>query len=295
MIENNFKNFLSRVILVALIFAAIAFIYSLFLPKFWQVTGKVVVVPSGSSPTAGANLFVEAANTAEMITSPSFQKNILRENAKFFSGAEQFKNSSTVEINFIGKESDLETIENEIVRLPENISSYARDIYSGSPFKYLILSDPEISQKPVRPNVLENAIWGFGIGFVLYLLYWLFAESFVLGRRIKEEPDYFPVSPAISPIPMEPEEPAPAEPISYEPIPEPEPMPEPMPEIFPEEIELARIASQKEAGGEKKPVSQISPAPDNLPITETPTASEYQEPSDDEVKDRLNRLMRGEL
>lgn len=288
---TDFKKFLSQLVFIALIGALVAFGYSLFVLKVWQVTGKIVVVPSGSSPTAGANLFVEAANTAEMVTSPSFQKNILGDNAGFFSSAEQFKNSSTVEINFAGKEADLETIENAIVKLPENISSYARDIYGGSPFKYLILSDPEISQKPIRPNVLKNVVWGFGAGFVLYFLYWLFVESFVTGKRaIEKEEEILParntsLSDVGGPVaPTAPFEPAPAEPISYEPLPEPEPMPEPMPEIFPEQVEQ-----------EKKPVSQISHAPDNLPITETPAASKYQEPSDEEVKDRLNRLMRGEL
>lgn len=296
--SSSLKNFISSAILVAAIGALVAFGYSLFVPKVWQVSGKIVVVPSGSSPTAGANLFVEAANTAEMVSSPSFQKNVLGDNAGFFSSAEQFKNSSTVEINFAGKESDIQTIEDEIVKLPGDISSYARDIYGGSPFKYLILSDPEISQKPIRPNVLENVAWGSGIGFVLYFLYWLFVESFVSGKRaVEKEEEILPAqntslsdvggpAPATAPFEL-----APAEPISYEPLPEPEPMPEPMPEIFPEqEIQP------------KKPVSQISHAPDNLPIMparptggETPTASEYQEPSDEEVKERLNRLMRGEL
>lgn len=281
MLMSSLKNFISNAILVALLVALVAFGYSLLVPKVWQVTGKIVVVPSGSSPTAGANLFVEAANTAEMVSSPSFQKNILGDNAGFFSSVEQFKNSSTVEINFAGKDVDLETIENVIVKLPENISSYARDIYGGSPFKYLILSDPEISQKPVRPNILKNMVWGFGVGFILYLLYWLFVESFVAGKRaVEKEEEIYPDS-----IPV------PAESVSYEPISEHEPMPEPMPEII-SEAEMQ----------EEKPVSQISSVPDNLPIMpaqptggETPTASEYQEPSDDEVKERLNKLMRGEL
>ena len=288
---TDFKKFLSQLVFIALLGALVAFGYSLFVPKVWRVTGKIVVVPSGTSPTAGANLFVEAANTAEMVSSPSFQKNILRDNAKFFSSAEQFKNSSTVEVNFVGKESDLQTIEDGIVKLPGDISSFARDIYGGSPFKYLILSDPEISQKPIRPNVLKNVVWGFGVGFVLYLLYWLFVESFVAGKRaVEKEEEILPArntslsdvgGPVATTAPFEP---APAEPISYEPLPKPEPMPEPMPEIFPEkEIQP------------KKPVSQISHAPDNLPITETPAASEYHEPSDEEVKDRLNKLMRGEL
>jgi len=294
MSEYNLKNFLSRIVLVALVGAAVGFGYSLYLPRYYQVMAKIVIVPSGSSPTAGANLFVEAGNTAEMVTSPSFQKNIFGDNAKFFWSAEQFKNSSTVEINFIGRGNDIETIENIIAKLPENISIYSRDIYGGSPFKYLLVSDPEVSAQPVRPDVLKNVAWGLGAGFILYFFYWLFVESFVAGKRaVEKEKEILLTSPAI------PFESAPTEPISYEPIPEPEPTPEPMPEIFPEEeMEPARIASQNEAGGGKKPVSQISPAPDNLPISEAPVApktSEYQEPSDEEVKERLNRLMRGEL
>ncbi len=277
----DIKKFLSQLVFIALVGALVAFGYSLFVPKVWQVTEKIVVVPSGTSPTAGANLFVEAANTAEMVKSLSFRESMLGDNAAFFSSAKQFKNSSTVEINFAGKETDLEAIENTVVKLPENISSYARDIYGGSPFKYLILSDPETSQKPIRPDILKNVIWGFGIGFVLYFLYWLFSESFVSGKRTVEKEEEALSSPAV--VPFGPVESAPAEPISYEPALEHEPMPESMPEVVPE----AEI--------QEKPVSKTSAVPDNLPIAEVPSASEYQEPSDEEVKDRLNKLMRGEL
>ena len=86
-------------------------------------------------------------------------------------------------------------------------------------------------------------------------------------------------------MPLEPES-VPTEPISYEPLPEAEPMPEPMLEPMPEIVPEAERQ-------EKKPDSKISAVPDNLPIA--PGGPEYHEPSDEEVKDRLNKLMRGEL
>ena len=45
-----------------------------------------------------------------------------------------------------------------------------------------------------------------------------------------------------------------------------------------------------------KPEEKKSAAPENLPfVDEMISSSNMQEPSDDEVKERLNRLMRGEL
>jgi len=45
-----------------------------------------------------------------------------------------------------------------------------------------------------------------------------------------------------------------------------------------------------------EPIS-AGPAPDNLPIAGEPAspAPDFHEPTDEEVKERLNRLMRGEL
>ena len=275
---TEFKKFLSQLVFIALLGALIAFGYSLFVPKVWQVSGKVVVFPSGKPVSASQNLSEEVGNTAWIVNSDTFQKNNFGDFSANFVGAEVVKNSSMVLVKFRSAESDIQPIEDLIVKIPSQVDEYARDLYDGSPFKYRMSSDPETSANYVKPDLRKNSIWGFVGGIILYFLYWLFVEPFIAGKRaVGKEEEIFPDMVA-------PFEPAPVEPISYEPIPEPEPMPEPMPEIIPEQ-EMQ----------EKKPISQISPAPDNLPITEAPSASEYQEPSDEEVKDRLNRLMRGEL
>lgn len=171
---DNFKNFLSRIILVALVGAVVGFGYSLSLPKYFQVTGKIAIVPSGSSPTAGANLFVEAGNAAEMISSPSFQKTYFSDMNSNFSGAKQIGNSSTVAVSFVAPQSDITATEDSLVKTPENIQVYAKEIYGGSPFKYLLISDPEISENPVQPDIYKYILRGFAAGLVLYFLYWLF-------------------------------------------------------------------------------------------------------------------------
>jgi len=72
-------------------------------------------------------------------------------------------------------------------------------------------------------------------------------------------------------------------------------------EITPEEPKYFSVPEQ-----ESKPEAIITPrdmqniAPSNLPVAEEdesalPSPTENQEPSDEEVKDRLNKLMRGEL
>lgn len=272
---TEFKKLISNILLAGAVAALIAFGVSLFMVKKWQVSGKVVVFPSGHPTSASQNLSEEVGNTAWIVNSDTFQKRNFGDFSASFVGAEVVKNSSMVLVKFRSAESDIQTTEDLIVKIPSQVDEYARDLYDGSPFKYKIASDPEISARPVRPDVIKNSSWGFMIGAGLYFLYWLFVGSFALGKRdiIEKEEEIYPESVSF-----------PTEPMPYEPVEQHFPMPEPTPEIFPE--------AEKQ---EKQPVSKISSVPDNLPISEVPSTTEYHEPSDEEVKDRLNKLMRGEL
>lgn len=268
----EFKKLISNMLLVGAAVAFAAFLVSLFLPKYWQVSGKIVVFPSGKPVSASQNLSEEVGNTAWIVNSDTFQERNFGDLGAGFAGAEVVKNSSMVLVKFRSAESDIQLAEDLIVKIPGQVDEYSRDLYDGSPFKYKMASDPEISARPVRPDVVKNSSWSFAGGAALYLLFWLFAGSFVAGKRaFEKEEEIYPESISF-----------PAEPIPYEPVEEHMPlMPEPMPEIIPEV--------------EKQPAPKISTVPDNLPIAEVPSTSEYHEPSDEEVKDRLNKLMRGEL
>ena len=228
----------------------VVFLISLFLPKEWLVSGKVVVFPSGQPASASQNLLAEVGNTAEILKSESFQKANFGDQTANFAGVEVLKNSSMVWVKFHSNETDIQMHEDLIVKIPGQVNDYARDLYSGSPFKYKMALDPEISSSPVRPNLLLNAILGFLGGILLYIIYWLGFEAM---RTESEETEI-------------------------------------------EKDEIAIVSPEiksTEPVEEKKPIEKkiISPkdqaAPENLPFVE--------EPSDDEVKERLNRLMRGEL
>jgi len=235
----------------------VVFLVSLFLPKEWLVSGKVVVFPSGQPASASQNLLPEVGNTAEIIKNASFQKNYFPEQTASFAGAKVLKNSSMVLVKFRSNEADIQMYQDLIVKIPGQVNDYARDLYSGSPFKYKMAGDPEISASPVRPNLLLNAILGFLGGVLLYAIYWLGFESIWLESE----------------------------------------------EIDTETEEIVEIVSPEiKPVEEKKPIEKkiISPkgqaAPENLPfVDELASSSSVQEPSDDEVKERLNRLMRGEL
>jgi len=267
-------------ILTGLIFALAAFIFSLFLPKYWQVTGKIVIVPSGTSVTAGQNLYLEAGNTVEIVNSPSFRKNILGADANNFDRAEPIKNSSTVAVIFLAKDADVKAAEDVIVTFPEKIATHIRDLYNGQPFKYLLVSDPEVSASSVKPDVNKNITRGFFAGVIIFLLYWIFSETFRTTLSEAEEKFYEekPIVPDLRPVTAATIEPEPE--IEIEPAPKyfsvPEPEAEPEAVITPRDMQNV--------------------APSNLPIAEEePILTENREPSDEEVKDRLNKLMRGEL
>jgi hypothetical protein len=237
----------------------VVFVISLFLPKEWLVSGKVVVFPSGQPMSASQNLLPEVGNTAEIIKSQSFQKANFSDQSANFAGAKVLKNSSMVWVKFRSNEADIQMYEDLIVKIPGQANDYTRDLYNGSPFKYKMAGDPEISASPVRPNLLLNAILGFIGGILLYLIYWLGFES------QKTDDDGLEVE-------------------------------EKRIEIVSPEIEPTELIEKK------KPIEKkiISPkgqaAPENLPFVDELAASgNMQEPSDEEVKERLNRLMRGEL
>lgn len=267
-------------ILSGLIFALAAFIFSLFLPKYWQVTGKIVIVPSGTSATAGQNLYLEAGNTVEIVNSPSFKKNILGTDAQNFDRAEPVKNSSTIAVIFLAKDADVKSAEDVIVTFPEKIATHTRDLYNGQPFKYLLVSDPEVSASSVRPDIYKNITFGFFAGIIVFLLYWIFTETFRTTLSETKEKFYEekPIEPDLRPV------------IAQTIEPEPEIEIEPAPKYF----SVPETETEPEAVITPRDMQNV--APSNLPIAEDESIlAENQEPSDEEVKDRLNRLMRGEL
>jgi hypothetical protein len=254
----------------------IVFLISLALPKQWLVSGKIVVFPSGQPASASQNLLAETGNTAEIIKNTSFQKANFPEQIANFAGARALKNSSMVKVSFRSSENDIQAYEDLIVKVPGQMNDYARDLYSGSPFKYKMAGDPEISSSPVRPNLLLNAILGFVGGIVLYAIYALGFES------MWSESEEVEIEESESEI------------VS--------------PEIKPEESEKLASSADKIGNGKVDLIDgrphfvpgnkdeKKSAAPENLPfVDEMISSSNTQEPSDDEVKERLNRLMRGEL
>lgn len=252
------KNRITHAIFTGAAAMLVVFVISLFLPKEWLVSGKIVVFPSGQPASASVNLLPEVGNTAEIVKGASFQKANFGDQAANFAGAKVLKNSSMVWVKFRSSENDIQAYEDMIVKIPTQVGDYTRDLYGGAPFKYKMAGDPEISASPVRPNLLLNAILGFLAGVILYIIYWLGFES---------------IWPASEEIDTEKEEVA--EIVS--------------PEIKPEEKE-EKIGNGKVVLQDGKPhfvPGKKEAAPENLPFVE--------EPSDDEVKDRLNRLMRGEL
>ncbi len=262
---TEFKKNLSNLILAGAVLALVFFAVSLFLPKYYLITGKVVIIPSGSSPTAGQNLYLEAGNAAEIMDGPSFKKNVLGDDAANYAGAKRIDASSVVAASYLAGNTDIQKTEDILVTFPDKLAGYSRDLYGGQPFKYLLVSDPEVSPSPVKPDLIKNSLWGFAAGALLYLLYWIFSGRVSSAREeIETLRKEFPVvSPAIPTAPEEKIEPEKAEPA----VPE-------------------------------APENGVAGVPDNLPVAgekTPPPVSENHEPTDDEVKDRLNRLMRGEL
>jgi hypothetical protein len=291
------KKFISRAILAGLIGTAAVFVYVLFLPKQYEIIGKIVVYPVGSQ-TAQKNLGLEVGNTVEIIDGSAFKKNYFQGVENNFLKVRERKNSSVIEVIFLSTLSERIAVEDAIAGIPQAVSDYARDLYGGSPFKYKLLSDPEISPGPARPNLYKFLGGGFAIGAILFFLYWLFFEFLKIPEgRDEASAKSLPMS-AIPSVDFQPEKSV-------------------------DEIEAAveeEIAEPYYAYSEpvfETPAIPESPfldkaepvAPDNLPVLDMEPKNEakiaqkttyspvsgYQEPTDEEVKDRLNKLMRGEL
>jgi hypothetical protein len=280
------KDRITHAIFTGVVVMLVVFLISLFLPKEWLVSGKVVVFPSGQPASASQNLLPETGNTAEIIKGASFQKSYFPDQVANFAGAKVLKNSSMVWVKFRSNETDIQTYEDLIVKIPGEVNDYARDLYGGSPFKYKMAGDPEISASPVKPNLLFNAILGFLGGAALYAIYALGFES----REPKTEIEEIEINESISDI------------VSPE-IKMTESVEDKEKKIGNGKVEM-KDGKPHFAPGEKTEMIEkkiISPkgqsaAPENLPfVDEMVSSSNIQEPSDDEVKERLNRLMRGEL
>lgn len=280
---TSVKYFLNRAIFFGVIGAAVAFLVVLYQPKQYLVVGKMVVFPSGGSASAEKNLGFETGNTVQIINSSAFKENTFQGNSNNFAHAKQLGNSSTIAISFYASQSGEKVAEDSIVRVPAAVADYARDLYSGMPFKYKLISDPEISVGPVKPNLSGYLSGGFGIGILLYFLYWFLFEFLRIPIERQEE------------IPAEKEE----KKEKSTPV-----------KLAEKKIGAGQIVMENDrphfvpgeisAMPEKKIISPISSsngaAPENLPIAGGEIASsDIQEPSDEEVKERLNRLMRGEL
>lgn len=287
---SDIKKFIANILLAGAAGALVAFAVSLFLPKYWLVGGKIVVFPSGKPVSASQNLSAEVGNTAWIVNSDTFQERNFGDFSADFSGAEVVKNSSMVLVKFRSAESDVQAAEDLIVKIPGQVNEYARDLYEGSPFKYKMAGDPEISARPVRPNVRGNVSWGFAIGAALYLLFWLIIEDYFSKKPETEE--IFALGKSLPgdflPEKKEKKE-AFEEKIEFE-----------KPAVAEEEPEIIEREAEMEEKKYRAALAKSAAAPSNLPIAEAeissvPTPSGYHEPSDEEVKDRLNKLMRGEL
>ena len=293
---NQIKIFISRAILAGLIAVVIAFAYVLLVPKEYAITGKLVVFPAGSA-TADKNLGLEVGNTVEILNGSAFQKNTFQGEEKYFAGAKSAENSSVVKIVFFAPLGERTAAEDAIARTPQAVSDYTRDLYGGSPFKYKLLGDPEISSGPAEPSLPRYLGGGFAAGVILFFLYWLFFEFLWISRGIEQAEKELYAPKSIPSVNFHVKSPAPKA------------------AAFQEKEETEKPAETSRPTPAVRRIEPVSRpddfllAPENLPISdaEIPSESEaeqetpplpvspYQEPTDDEVKDRLNRLMRGEL
>lgn len=289
------KKFVNRAIFLGVIGAAVAFLFAISLPKYYLVVGKIVVFPSGSG-TAEKNLSQEVGNTIQIISSSAFKTNTFQGTAGNFAYAKQMGNSSTIAVAFYAQNNEQTIVQDSIVRVPMAVADYARDLYGGSPFKYKLLSDPEISVGPVKPNLAKYLGWGFGVGVLASFLYWFLFEFLRIPAEKEEEILIEADEEKIEkPLPSEPAE----KKIGGGKI----VMENDRPHFVPSES--SEIADKKIISPISQPAvdtaflagSTNGAAPENLPFVgdELPPVPQSEEPTDEEVKDRLNRLMRGEL
>jgi len=276
---NSIKKFLNFAIFLGVVGAAVALILAVSQPKQYLVVGKLVVFPS-SLPTAQQNLGFEVGNTVEILNGSAFQENTFQGAAENFAFARQLGNSSTIAVAFLARKNEQMAVEDALVRVPAALADYARDLYGGSPFKYKFLSDPEVSVGPVKPDLGKYIASGFGIGVSIYILFWFLFEYLRIPAGKKEVAAG--ISEASAPVKI--------------------------PSVNFKKDEVAAEPEEKSPASRPskmiEPRSQAAPAqetnasaPENLPVMEEfPSEADlHQEPTDEEVKERLNRLMRGEL
>src|SRR4030042_5176058 len=180
------KKYLNRTIFSGVIVMAAAFLVAIYQPKQYLIVGKLTVFPSACA-SAEKNLGYEIGNAVQIINSSAFKANTFQGMAGNFSYAKQLDNSSTIAVAFYAQNNEQIAIEDVIVRVPEALADYTRDLYGGSPFKYKLLSDPEISTGPVKPNLAQFLGAGFGIGVLLYFLYWLLFEFLRIPIETQEK------------------------------------------------------------------------------------------------------------
>ena len=85
------KDRITHAIFTGAVVMLVVFVVSLFLPKEWLVSGKIVVFPSGQPVSASANLLPETGNTAEIIKKRIFPKSEFCRSGREFCGCESFE------------------------------------------------------------------------------------------------------------------------------------------------------------------------------------------------------------
>ena len=170
-IYRNFmtKKRLSNALIIGSIGAIIVFSATFFMAKEWLVRGKLVVFPSGLE-TAKKNLDFEVSNTAAIINNPDFQNLVFQDKIVNFQAAEKIKESSIVQIDFLARETEVASVKEIISFIPDEMTEYTKNIYGGAPYKYRLLESPEISTRPVKPNIIFLSFIGFIFGFLASLI-----------------------------------------------------------------------------------------------------------------------------
>lgn len=164
------KKRLSNALIIGSIGAIVMFAVTFFMAKEWLVRGKLVVFPSGLE-TAKKNLDFEVSNTAAIINNPDFQNSVFQDKITNFQSAEKIEGSSIVQIDFLAREAEVASVKEIISYVPDEMAEYTRKIYGGDPYKYRLLEEPEISTRPVKPNVILLSFVGFIFGFLASLIF----------------------------------------------------------------------------------------------------------------------------
>jgi hypothetical protein len=62
-------------------------------------------------------------------------------------------------------------VKETISYIPDEMVEYTRKIYGGDPYKYRLLEEPEISARPVKPNIILLSFIGFIFSFLASLIF----------------------------------------------------------------------------------------------------------------------------